>query len=162
MANKPKPKKLKLILAIIVAAVLIVTVLSVTVHVLTAPAPTGPGPVKIEVVTDRASYLQGEMINFSIYINNIQNWNVPHPTTVTYQIENYSTETVCIDYVNPPPTFPAHSRTFFISYVWNQETGNETYRTLVKPGNYTFTVSLSGPVDYGASANYTFEIKPNS
>jgi len=154
-------KKFKRIYAIVIIVVLLVVALSYAVYTLTYVAPTGPGPVEIEVVTDKPSYLQGEQVHFSIYVNNTQNWNVPKPSTVSFQIENYSSQTVCIDYVNPPPTFAAHSRTLFFNDEWNQETGTGINRTLVQSDNYTLTVTLGGPVDYGAPANCTFEIKPN-
>ena len=154
-------KKSKRVYAIIVAALLIVAALSVAVYALTSPAPTGPGPVKIEITTDKTSYVQGEQVHFSVYVNNTQNWRVPKPFTISFQIGNYSSQTVCIDYTNPPPTFPAHSRTFFFSHDWNPQTGSGNNHTFVEPGFYTLTVTLDGSVDYGGPANCTFEIKPN-
>jgi hypothetical protein len=157
----PQPaKKSKRIYVVIIVAVFIIAALSFTAYSLTAPGPTGPGPIKIEIMSDKPVYLQGEQAHFSIYINNTQNWRIPKPTTISFQIENYSSKTVCIDYVNPPPTFPAHSREFFYDYNWNQQTGGSNSKQ-VEPGYYTLTVTLEGSVNYGAPAKYTFEIKPN-
>lgn len=158
----PQPaNKSKRIYAVIAAALLIVAILSVTLYVLTQPGPTGPGPVKIDIITDKPIYLQGEQTHFSIYVNNTQNWRIPEPTTISFQIGNYSSTTVCIDYVNPPPTFPAHSREFFYDYDWNQQTGTGSNSKQVEPGYYTLTVTLEGSVNYGAPAKFTFEIKAN-
>ncbi len=158
----PQPAyKSKRIYVVIAATVLIIAILSISIYVLTQPGPTGPGPVKIDIITDKTVYVQGEQVHFSIYINNTQNWRIPKPTTISFQIGNYSSKTVCIDYANPPPTFPAHSREFFYDYDWNQQTSSGSNSIQVEPGYYTLTVTLDGPVNYGAPANYTFEIKSN-
>jgi hypothetical protein len=157
---KPK-KKFKRIHTIIIVAVLLIAALSYAVYTLTYTVPNGPGPVEIEVLTDKPSYVQGENITFSIYVNNPHDWRVPYPSLVTYQIGNESTG-VNIDYTLPYPSFPAHSRTFFENYSWNQMVGSASNRMLVEPGNYTLTVTLNGSVDYGTPKNFSFEIKPNA
>ncbi len=159
MQNQNK-RKFKRIYAIAIIAVLIVAALSYVVYTLTYVAPTGPGPVEIEVVTDKPSFLQGEEVQFSIYVNNPHEWRVLYPSSVMYQIES-DVRGASIDYTNPYPSFPAHSRILFETHVWDQKTGTGSNQTLVQPGNYTLTVTFNGPVDYGAPTNYTFEIKPS-
>ena len=112
MAAEPK-KKFKRIYAIVIIVVLLVVALSYAVYTLTYVAPTGPGPVEIEVVTDKPSYLQSEQVHFSIYVNNTQNWNVPKPSTVSFQIENYSSQTVCYRLrLSSPLSLPIQEHSF--------------------------------------------------
>ena len=124
--------------------------------------PMGPGPLTLEIIPDRAYYLRGQEIIFSIYVNNAHDWNVPKPTTITYNIGNFSSQTVMLDYVSPHPYFEPHSRNLFVSYSWDQKTGDFGNQNLVPPGNYTLTVSFEGPVNYDSLTACTFEIKPNS
>jgi hypothetical protein len=124
----------------------------------------GPGPVEIELTTDKPFYLQGEEVNFTITVNNPQDWPVPYPNVINYQIERNDQ---IVDDVTAQvtlagsPTFPAHSRTLYDTYVWDQKAGLGNNRTQVPLGNYTLNVSFGGPVDYGIGGNYTFEIRPN-
>ena len=123
--------------------------------------PVGPGPLTLEIIPDRAYYLQGQEIHFSIYVSNTHDWRVPKPTTIIYDIVNFSSQTVMIDYVNPHPCFEPHSRNLFVTYKWDQKTEDLSNQNLVPPGNYTFTVSFEGPVNYDSLAAYSFEIRPN-
>jgi hypothetical protein len=115
----------------------------------------GPGPIDIEVTTDKPFYRLGELINFTIYVNNPQDWPVPSPEAVSYKIREddhvVSDTSMNADY--PPgtiDTFPAHSRTSSF-YLWNSGS--------VPSGNYTLTVTYYGLVDYGEGGNCTFEIR---
>jgi hypothetical protein len=124
----------------------------------------GPGPVNIEVTAHKPFYLQGEEAQFSIYVNNEQNWKVPRPHEVIYQIEKdgdiIDGVTVSIDFApGLIPTFPARSRTQCNPYVWDQTADADGNRTLVQPGNYTFTVIFGGLVDYGDGGSCIFEIR---
>ena len=126
----------------------------------------GPGPVYIEVTTDKPVYLQGEEVNFTITVNNPQDWPVTTPFFVGTTIEKdgfsiYS-PSVFIDYAMPIPTFPAHSRTLYSPPLpaWNQTVYLNGTLVQVQPGNYTLTVTLSG-YHYDDSANCTFEIRQN-
>jgi hypothetical protein len=126
----------------------------------------GPGPVEIKVTTDKPYYLQGEEVNFTITVNNPQNWPVRYPGFVGTTIENeglsISSPSVFLDYAMPEPTFPAHSRTLYNPphLSWNQTMDLNGTAVQVPPGNYTLTVSLSGP-GYDESNNCTFEIRQN-
>ena len=127
----------------------------------------GPGPISIEVTTDKVFYLQGEEVNFTIYVNNPQDWPVECPWGVDYAIEKdgliIDGVSVNIDFApDRIPTFPSHSRTLYGNmWHWDQNMYvNKTFpRVQVQPGNYTLTVSFYGRVDYGNSGNCTFEIK---
>ena len=124
----------------------------------------GPGPVNIEVTTDKPLYLQGEEIQFSIYVNNPQNWPVPYPTYVALRAKGTDVQPVDIYNVNINPpldsisTFPPHSRTLWDTAVlWDQKIDRNG--TLVQPGNYTVVVSFDGLVNYGDGGNCTIEIQ---
>jgi hypothetical protein len=115
----------------------------------------GPGPVEIEVTTDKPFYLQGELINFTIYINNPQDWPVPIPNLVTYKIREDDrivddTSMNADFFPGTNNTLPAHSRGPS-PYHWNSGS--------VPPGNYTLTVTFYGLVNYGEGGNCTFEIR---
>jgi hypothetical protein len=112
----------------------------------------GPGPVEIEVKADKPFYLQGEDVNFTIYVNNPQDWPVLYPSMVDYRIEN-GCLTKQITLASPIPLFPAQSRTLYDTYFWDQ-------KVPAPPGNYTLNFSFGGPVDYGSGGNCTFEIRP--
>jgi hypothetical protein len=158
---KTAPKrKIKRIYVVIAVAALLVAALSYGFYTLTMSSRTGPGPVDIVVVADQPVYLQGDLVQFSIYVNNTHDWRVIEPSTVQYQIAN-DTQTVNIDQTNPAPTFAAHSSTLLQIHTWDQKTNSSGNRIQVSPGNYTLTVTLGGAVNYGASANCTIEIKPN-
>ena len=123
----------------------------------------GSGPVDIEVTSDKPVYLQGEQVNFTIYVNNPQNWSVPEPDGVTYEMNRTGTfvsgSTRLIDFGGPHFLFPAHSRTLYEARVWDGKVGSAENRTFAPPGTYTYTVSFGGLVDYGSGGNCTFEIR---
>jgi hypothetical protein len=159
--TEPK-KKSRRLYAVFVAVALLVAVFS-SYRILGSHVEpiTGPGPIDIEVTADKPFYLQGEEVNFTIYVNNPQDWPVEHPFNVNYQMGNESVDT-CIDYVpGLQPSFPAHSRTMFGTFPWILESESGSNITLLEPGNYTFTVSFGGRVDYGDSGNCTFEVRLN-
>ena len=122
----------------------------------------GLGPVDIEVTPDKQVYLQGEEVNFTIYLNNPQDWPVPYPNGEGYAIEKdglfidgYGGH---IDYLaGGIPAFPANSRTV-TKWQWDQKMLLNGTRVQVQSGIYTFTVSLSG-YGYEESGNCTFEIR---
>ncbi len=145
----------KLVMLVVVLSVILATLILV----LSNPGPTGLGPVDINVVTEKDMFARGEVINFSIYVNNTHDWNVPKPLSITYQIGSYM-HPMLIDYGTPLPTFPAHSYTLLATYSWNQKMGNVGNQTFIEPGNYTITVSLGGKVDYGPPGNRTITIQP--
>jgi hypothetical protein len=120
---------------------------------------TGPGPIEIEITTEKSVYTQGEEVQFSIYVDNQQDWRVIYPSTAYYRIGEDWALKIEGDYGSFVQYFPPHSRTLYRTYIWDQKTGENL--TLVQPGNYTFTVSFDGPVDYGNGGNYTIEIRPN-
>ena len=165
--TEPKKKSRRFYLVLAAAVLLIVVILSVAFLSLFNMGQTnyGPGPVEIEVISDKPFYLQGEEVNFTIYVTNPQNWSVPKPTSVTYEINRNGSEVfhgnAQIRYVYPPPSFPAHSRELYETYVWDGKVGPGVNRTLAPPGIYTFTGAFDGPVDYGNSGNCTFEIRQN-
>ena len=124
---EPK-KRSKRFYAILVAAILTLAIMvGVVIFELSNVGQTsyGPGPVDIEVIADKPFFLQGEEVNFTMHVNNPQDWPVPYPLQITYQIErdNHSVDGVTI-FVNPAPgsisTFPAHSRTLYDTYVWTK------------------------------------------
>jgi hypothetical protein len=160
-------KKSRLFYLVLVAAVLLIAVIvGVVIFEFFNIGNTryGPGPVEIEVTTDKSFYLQGEEVNFTITVNNPQDWPVPHPLQISYQIERNDKFVDGVTIMVTPagsPTFPAHSRTLYDTYVWDQKTGPGSKRTQVPLGNYTFSVSFGRPVDYGSGGNCTFEIRPN-
>ena len=156
MEVKPK-KKFKRIYTIAVLAVLIILVFSFIVYSLNS-GPIGPGPVEIQIIADKPCYMQGETVHFSIYINNTHDWRVVKPSLIEYTIGNSGTS-LNINYAKAD-YFAAHSRTLFNTYQWNQKIGHGSNQTFVAPGNYTLSVSLEGPVDYGPAENCPFQIKP--
>jgi hypothetical protein len=134
-------------------------VITTLILVLSNSEPTGPGPVEINVITEKDSFAKGEVINFSIYVNNTHEWKIPQPSIIRYQIGPY-THAVNIDYVTPLPTFPAHSNTLLATYSWNQKMSVVGNQTFIELGNYTITVSLDGMVDYGPPGTRTITIQP--
>lgn len=148
-----KSKRTYVILAVVVLCLAVVFA-----YRLTSLPLTGPGPVDIEIETDKQSYLPGVEIQFRIYVKNPRVWNVPYPSSITYKIGDEGV-TKHITLTNPPPTFPALSRTLYDTYVWDQKTGPGGNRTQVPLGNYTLTVNFGGPVDYGNGGSCTIEIR---
>ena len=118
----------------------------------------GPGPVDIEVTPDKQFYIQGEEVNFTIYVNNPHNWPVPYPYSVSYIIKKDGVYIASlgggqITYAEPLPKFPPHSKTLFrlLLMPWNQKIYLNGTMVRVQPGDYTFTVIFYGRVDYGES-----------
>jgi len=117
-------------------------------------------------LADKPFYMQGEEVRFSIQVNNQQNWQVEYPSELSYAItqDGHFVDGFKL-FVDPPPgavsTFPAHSTKLYDTYVWDQKTGTGDNQTLVQPGNYMFSVSFRGSVNYGDSGNCTIEIRPN-
>jgi hypothetical protein len=152
-SGKPK-KKLRWWLTIVLAAVVLFASVVIIWHEFTN-VKTGPGPVDIEIVPDKPYYVQGENVNFSIYINNPHEWNVEYPWKKTYTLGN-DAQIVDMELSPDLPSFPAHSRVLYDTSLWKPNRSS----ILANPGNYTFTVTLGGHVDYGTEATCTFEIRP--
>jgi hypothetical protein len=130
--------------------VILAFVLASAVYVFTSPPNSvGNGPVRIEIISSRAYYAPSQQVHFQIFINNPHDWAVPYPTSVSYRLPPVG-ETVSI-FGNQNLPFPAHSRTLLPT---------QTLWTPSQLGNYTLTVTLHGPVEYGQSANYAVEVKP--
>ena len=166
-SSQPEPKKLYRRYYLIVVTVLLISiVVGVVIFMMfnNIEAYYGPGPVEIDVIPNKLVFAQGEDISLTIYVDNPQDWPVPYPLEVTYQIDrNGNLVDGYTVFAEPPPgrisTFPAHSRTLWETYVWNQKIGTGNNRTQVLPGNYTFTVSFGQIVDHGHGGNCTFEIR---
>jgi len=161
---KRKSRRFYLVLA---AAVLLIATISIAVFLGLFQTNYGIGPVDIEVTPNKPVYLQGEEVNFTIYVNNPHDWPVAYPFQVAYRIEKgnvpVDSAILSIDFAaGRIPTFPAHSNTTYCPISpWNQKTyDNETW-VQVEPGNYTFTVSLKGP-SFDNSGNCTFEIRQSN
>jgi hypothetical protein len=103
-----RPKRIRLY-ALVLVCVIFLPVLGFEVYALMNEEPVGPGPLTLEIIPDRAYYLQGQEIHFSIYVSNTHDWRVPKPTTIIYDIVNFSSQTVMIDYISPHPCFEPHS-----------------------------------------------------
>ena len=172
MSESPqaKPRRRRRYYVILATAILLPSIIGILAFELYAANQNsyGPGPVEIEVAFDKAFYLQGEEVYFSIYVNNQQDWKVPRPSGITYQIKENDSfidgYTVYSEFPpGPIPTFPARSRTLYNTYIWDQKTGPVGNRTQVQPGNYTFTVIFenNGLIEYGHGGNCIFEIQPN-
>ena len=151
---------------VLVASTLLVVVVGVVIFQMYVAAQDnyGPGPIDIEVVADKPFYLQGEEVNFTVYVNNPQDWCVPEPSGVIYEMYRNSTFIFGgdkhIDFVpDKIPVFAAHSRILFETWSWDQKVGSGDNRTVAPPGNYTLTVRFGGQMDYGNSGNCTFEIR---
>lgn len=161
---KRKHRRLYLVLA---ATVLLIAIISIVVFSGLFQTNYGIGPVDIEVAPDKPFYMQGEEVNFTIYVYNPHDWAVAYPYRVAYRIERGNVPVdgaiLNIDFaVGRIPTFPANSNTSYSSISpWNQKTYvNETW-VQVEPGNYTATFSLKGP-SFDNSGNCTFEIRQSN
>jgi hypothetical protein len=165
---EPKKRFRRFYTVLLAAVLLIATVVGVAIFEFSniGNIHDGPGPVYIdEVTTGKPYYFQGEEVNFTITVNNPQDWPVGYPGYVEYLIEKdglwIAQGGVNIDYAMPNPKFPAHSRTAYSErdLTWNQEMDvSDGSRAQAPPGNYTLTVSLYGP-SYDPKGNCTFEIR---
>ena len=149
-------------------AVLLIAIISLFVFLGLFQTNYGIGAVDIEVTPDKPFYLQGEEVNFTIYVGNPHNWSVAYPCSVRYMIEKDGVDIASLGggqimYSAPHPTFHPHSKTLYREFLmpWNQKTNLNKTRVQVEPGNYTFTVSLEGP-SFDNSGNCTFEIRQSN
>jgi hypothetical protein len=111
------------------------------------------GIVDIKVVPTKSYYLQGENINFTIYVNNKQDRPVRYPTSIYHVIEqNKSIIFDQIEYANyvidQIPTFPAHNETI-LPLMWDQKIRVNDTIVQAEPGNYTFKILFIPTEDYG-------------
>lgn len=168
LTGKPTKRHRRFYLILIVAVLTLAIIIGIALFLLgIGNTNYGPGPVNIEVTTDKPFYMQGEEVNFTIYVNNPHDWPVEYPWLVEYIIEKDFLDidgvSVNIDFApGRITTFPSHSRTLYGNmWHWDQKMYvNKTFtREQVQLGNYTLTVSFDGRVDYGDSGNCTFEIK---
>jgi hypothetical protein len=166
--TEPKKKSRRFYLVLAAAVLLITIIISVVFSGLFHMGQTsyGSDPVEIEVIPNKPFYLQGEEVNFTIYVNNPNDWSVPYPNSVRYIIEKDGLYVASlgggqIDYVAPFPMFPPQSKTLYREFLmlWNQKMDRNGTLEQVQPGNYTFAVLFDGAVDYGDSGNCTFEIR---
>ena len=165
--TEPKKKSRRFYLSLIAAVLLLAVIVGVVIFELSNIGQTnqGPGPIDIEVVADKPFYLRGEQVSFTIYVNNPQNWSVPEPLGVSYEM-NRNGDFVFgvsknINFGDKQPSFPPHSRTLYETRVWDGKVGPSDNRTLAPTGSYTYTVAFDGPVDYGNSGNCTLEVRLN-
>ena len=165
--TEPKKRSRRFYLVIVAAIVFFAVIAGAVIFSICNIGQTnyGTGPVDIEVTSDRAFYLQGEEVNFTIYVHNQQNWSVPYPNSVICVVEKNGLYVASVgggqlDYPGRLPTFPPHSKTlYWTSLLWNQKMDVNGTLVQVQPGNYTYTVSFEGAVNYGNSGNCTFEIR---
>ena len=118
-SSQTEPKKRSRRFYIILsAAVLLLIIIGVVCVDCVNRTTYGPGPIEIEVTAYKPFYLQGEEVNFTIYVNNPQNWPVAYPTSIIYIIEKDSVYVADlgggqISWTIPMPTFSPHSKTLF-------------------------------------------------
>jgi hypothetical protein len=156
-------RSILLFLVVVAAFILIAIILSA---VFLNQTGYGPGPVVIEVTANKSVYLQGEEVNFNIYVDNPHDWSVPYPSSVSYTIEKDGPHSDCFEETiymtyDEIPMFNPNTRTAYreLSMHWNQKLHVDGELVQAEPGKYTLTISFDGLVDYGNSGNYTFEIK---
>ncbi len=159
-------KKSRRFYLVLVAAFLLIAVLIIAVFL--NQTVSGPGPVEMAVESDKQVYLQGEEVNFSVYVNNPHDWNVPYPCSVSYIIGKDGVYVTSIGgghiSYDELPMFSPNTNTSYqvLLMPWNQKLPVNGTHVQAEPGNYTLTVTFNGAVDYGDSGNCTFEIRPNS
>jgi hypothetical protein len=111
-----------------------------------------PSDPKIEVSSDKTTYLQGEPIAFNVYVMNPYPWRVFVASNEAFWgVENVSYAGLIADFA---PwswfSFPPLSKNIFYTYNWDQtitESSNKTYtHNQVPAGNYTFFYSLGKSV----------------
>jgi len=166
--TKPKKRTNRFYKVLAITIILLAIILGVVIFELSDIYQNsyGSGPVEIGVTTDKPFYLQGEEINFTIYVNNPYDWKIPHPHEVTYRIEgkdNFTqSSTKFVDFPSSSvPTFSPHTRIFYSTYTWNQKVQANNNIKLAQPGNYTFSVTFSGLVAYGNGDSCVFEVREN-
>jgi hypothetical protein len=146
---------------VIAAVLLIAVIVGVVIFEMSRPS-YGPGPVDIEVFSNKFVYAQGEEVNFTIYVNNPQNWSVLEPFSVTHEM-NRTNELVLSDWTEidfaERPSFPPHSRTLYDTRVWDGKVRSGDNLTLAPPVIYTYFVTFKGSGGYGNGGNCTFEIR---
>ena len=143
----------KRLLIVAFSSILLISILAVA-FMFFLPT-TGSSPLKIELVPDKTSYLQGENVHFEVYVTNPNSKEIPHPADViTWQIVDFGPLTEHRTYPEEA-AYPPSSRTKEGFFDWRQNFLNGTQ---VPPGNYTLTVSLRGATNYG-SASCTVEIR---
>lgn len=158
MGNKSRKKTLLVLSTILLIAIIIV----ISYALLTVPN-SGPGIVEIQVTTDKQSYIQGENVTFTIYVNNPNDWQVPKPNSIVYNITDAQGHMVSgalpnILYIASDAYFPPRQQTLLGSHIWNQLNMSNT---IVPPGDYTLTVTFGEATDgYGQPGNRTITILP--
>jgi hypothetical protein len=164
--TEPKKKSRRFYMLLVSAVLLVAVMVGIVIFRMPGIGQPSydPGPVDIEVVADKSFYLQGEEVNFTVYVSNPQDWSVPEPSGVIYEMYRNSAFIFGgdkhIDFVpDKIPVFAAHSRILFETWSWDGKVGSGDNRTVAPPGNYMFTVRFGGLIDYGNSGNCTFEIR---
>lgn len=165
---KKKSRSRRFYLVLITAVILIGVIIDgVILYVFSSGQRSyGLGPIGIEVTPSKPFYLQGEEVNFTIYVNNPHDWPVGYPGSIRYTIEKDGLYVASlgggqVDYAAPAyPAFPPSSKTLFRAFLrsWDQKMDLNGTRVQVEAGNYIFIVSLSGP-NYDNAGNCTFEIR---
>lgn len=166
--TEPKKKSRRFYIILAATVLLLALIIGVVIFEWSNVGQTsyGPGPVDIEVTADKPFYLQGEEVNFTIYVSNQQELPVREPSRVTYRMEKdggeiFNTD-INIDFVpDHTPSFHPHSKTLYGTHVWDQKVGSGGNWTFAQTGNYTFSVLFHGATDYGIGGNCTFEVRIN-
>ncbi len=165
--TKPQKTSKRFYVILALAILLIAILLGTVIYELTTAdrVSFGSGPIGVEVIADKPFFLQGELVNFTIYLDNRQNCSVGPVCWMDCRIEKDS-QVVCsvsmnMDYpVEHMPTFPANTRTVCEHWSWNQKMSIDKTLVQAQPGNYILTIRLDGP-NFGDNdiGSCTFEIR---
>lgn len=102
-----------------------------------------------QVVTDKSCYAKADDVSISVYVFNGKDESFVQPTAIDYTILNHTGQEVYsvrfnMNFPTPLPRFPAHTKTLYSNYIWNQKNLKVTQ---VESGNYTIKVIF----EYGTS-----------
>lgn len=141
-------------------AILIITVflfagIVSTIALSPAHAPTVPkGPVKIEITTDKSSYVLGQEVQILVYVNNTNDFTVSTPSRLILTVGNghYGGPNQIFN-LGPASVFAAHSETLLKTIPWIPTTQeNNKYAFWYTPGNWIVTVYFDNSANFAQSA----------